>query len=118
MDWNRLYGALGNTPEGYKSWLAKQHTGFCQTRVQVGYYNDNPNHDMSCANCREREEEAHLCLCPNEDRVRLFIESVNNLEGWMKKQDKTYPEISYWLPLYINSKVRDAFKISRECLPP
>ena len=35
VDWNRLYGTLENKPEGYKIWLAKQHTGFCRTRVQV-----------------------------------------------------------------------------------
>ena len=38
VDWNRLHGTLGNKPEGYKTWLAKQHTGFCGTRVHVGYY--------------------------------------------------------------------------------
>ena len=91
----------GNKPEGYKTWLAKQHTGFCGTIFQVGYYNGNPNGDLSCPNCGEGEDASHLCLCLNEDRVRLFTESVNNLEGWMKKRGKTDPEISYWLPMYI-----------------
>ena len=36
VDWNRLHGALGNKPEGYNTGLAKQHTGVCGTRVQVG----------------------------------------------------------------------------------
>ena len=104
VDWTRLHGALGNTLEGYKTWLAKQHTGFCGTRVQVGYYNGNPNGDLSCPNCREREDASHLCLWPNEDRVRLFTEGINDLEGWMKKRDKTDPEISYWLPMYIKCR--------------
>ena len=39
--------------------------------------------------------------CPNEDRVRLSTESVDNFGEWMKQQDKINPEISYWLPLYI-----------------
>ena len=51
----------------------------------------NPNGDVSCP---EREEAAHLCMCPNEDRIRLFTESVNDLKGWMKKRGKTDPEIS------------------------
>ena len=50
VDRNRLHWALGNTPEGYKTWLAKQHTGFCGTRVQVGCYNRNPTGDASCPN--------------------------------------------------------------------
>ena len=53
VDWNRLHGTLGIKPEGYKTWLAKQHTGFRGTRVQVGYYNGNPNGDVSCPNCGE-----------------------------------------------------------------
>ena len=28
VDETRLHEALGNKPEGYKTWLAKQHTGF------------------------------------------------------------------------------------------
>ena len=67
----------------------------------MGYFNGNPNGDARCPNCGEREEAAHLCLCLNEDIVRLFIESVNDLKGWMKKHDKTNPEISYWLLMYI-----------------
>ena len=34
----------------------------------------------------------------------MFTESVNDLEGWTKKQDKTDPEISYWLHLHIQFK--------------
>ena len=33
VDWNRLHGVLGNNPEGYKTWLDKQHTGFYGTRA-------------------------------------------------------------------------------------
>ena len=84
--------------------MAKQHTGFCGTRVQVGYYNGNPNGDLSCPNCGEREDASHLYLYSNKDRVRLFTESVNNLEGWMKTRGKTDPEISYWLPMYIKCR--------------
>ena len=65
-----------------------------------GYYNSNLNDDASCPNCGERKEAAHLYLCPNKDRVGLFTESVNNLEGWMKKRNKIGSEISYWLLMY------------------
>ena len=94
-------GMLGNTPEGYKTWLAKQHTGFCGIGVQMGYYNGNPKGDAICPSCGEGEEASHLYLCPTEDRGRLFTESVNDLKGWTKKRGKTDPEIRYWLPMYI-----------------
>jgi hypothetical protein len=67
----------------------------------VGYYLGNPNGDVGFPNRGEKETTAHLCMCPNEDRVRLFTEGVDELEEWMEKQDKTDPETSYWLPIYI-----------------
>jgi hypothetical protein len=44
---------------------------------------------------------AHLCMCPNKDRVKLLTEGVDKLKECMEKQDKIDPEISYWLLLYI-----------------
>ena len=48
----------------------------------------------------EKEKQRPTCVC-SQTRVRLFTESVNNFGEWMKKQDKTIPEVSYWSPLYI-----------------
>ena len=93
VDWNRLHGALGNKPEGHKTWLSKQHTGFCGTRVQVGYYNGNPNVDLSCPTA-ERGRMHRTCACAQKKTESGCSESVNNLEGWMKKCGKTDPEIS------------------------
>ena len=65
---DRLQIALGKELDGNKTWLAKQHTDFCGTSVQVGYYSDNPTGDESCPNCGDKETAAHLCMCPNQDR--------------------------------------------------
>jgi hypothetical protein len=43
----------------------------------------------------------HLMLCSDEDRTRLLIESVNKLTEWMARDNKTNPEILYWIPKYI-----------------
>ncbi len=43
----------------------------------------------------------HLMLCSNEDRTRLLIESVSKLTEWMARDNKTDPEILYWIPKYI-----------------
>jgi hypothetical protein len=40
-------------------------------------------------------------LCPDEDRTRLLINSVNELAEWMARDNKTDPEILYWNPKYI-----------------
>ena len=88
-------------PDGYKMWLSKQHTGHCGTRVQVGYYSGNPDGNVSRPNCGAKETAAHLCLCPNEDRVRLFTEGVDQLSKWLEGSGKTNLELQYWIPKYM-----------------
>ena len=43
----------------------------------------------------------HLMLCSDEDCTRLLIESVNELTEWMARDNKTNPEILYWILKYI-----------------
>jgi hypothetical protein len=40
-------------------------------------------------------------LCPDEDRTKLLIENVNKLTEWMAWDNRTNPEILYWIPKYI-----------------
>jgi hypothetical protein len=40
-------------------------------------------------------------LCSDEDCTRLLIESANELTEWMTGDNKTNPEILYWIPKYI-----------------
>jgi mannose-6-phosphate isomerase class I len=37
-------------------------------------------------------------LCPNQDRTRLLTEQTENLEEWLYKDEKTEPELVYWIP--------------------
>ena len=74
VDWKMLDKCLKGKPDGYKMCLTKQHSGACGTRVQVGYYSGDPEADTSCPNCGDREDAAHLCQCPDEDRTRLLCE--------------------------------------------
>jgi hypothetical protein len=70
-------------------------------RVQVGCYSGDACADERCPNCRCQEMAMHLMLCPDEDRTRLLIESVNKLTEWMAWDNNTDPEILYWIPKYI-----------------
>ena len=80
VDWDMLDSTLNNKPDGYKAWLSKQHTGFCGTRLQVSYYRGLNGEEAWCPNCGRAEIEAHLCMCPNEDRTKLFIKMTDDLE--------------------------------------
>ena len=41
-------------------------------------------------------------LCPNQDRTRLLTEQIKNLEEWLYKDEKTEPDLAYWIPKYTN----------------
>jgi hypothetical protein len=101
IDWEHLDQALKNKPDMYRIWRSKQMSGFCGTRVQVGRYSGDLEPDKRCPNCGSRETAAHLMLCPDEDRTQLLLDSVNELAKWMEKDDKTDPELAFWIPKYI-----------------
>ena len=104
VDWKILNNTLNGKNKGFKIWLMKQHSGFCGTRVQVGYYSGEGDPDVKCPNCGEREDAAHLCCCPDEDRTRLICEYSDDLESWMHKGGKTHYEIAYWIPKWIKCR--------------
>jgi hypothetical protein len=40
-------------------------------------------------------------LYPNDGRTKLLIENMDNLSQWLERDDKTDPELAYWIPKYI-----------------
>ena len=84
----------------YGTWLSKQISGVCATRVNMGRLQDLL--DDKCPSCRScRETSLHLNKCPDEERTNLFNESVGLLERWMHQDDRTDPELAYWVPKYL-----------------
>ena len=104
--WDWLDAAMENKPDMFKIWLSKQHIGCCGTRVMTARYRgediDDADVDTSCPNCHEPlETAAHLCICPCDNRKRLFAEGVASLSSWMEQNNNTQHEIAYWVPKYI-----------------
>ena len=62
VDWKNLHNTLKNKPDGYRTWLAKQHSGFCGVRDMVAHYSGNPEADTSCPNCGQ-VEKLRICAC-------------------------------------------------------
>jgi hypothetical protein len=85
----------------YKIWRSKQTSGFCGTRVKVGMYSGEMTPDEWCPNCGRHETAAHLMLCPEEDRTRLLIDSMDKLCRWIETEEKMDPVLAYWIPKYI-----------------
>ncbi len=40
-------------------------------------------------------------LCPDTSRTQLLGKNVADLAAWMSQDNKTDPEILYWIPKYI-----------------
>ena len=65
------------------------------------YYRGLNREEAWHPNCGRVETAAHLCMCPNEDRTKLFIKTTDDLEDWMVKDSKTDSELAFWIPKYI-----------------
>jgi ribonuclease HI len=100
VDWDSLHKCLQSKPEGFKTWLAKQHSNFCATRLQMKrWYGAD---DSSCPSCGSPDERAeHLCKCPSSDRRKLLIECTTDLVRWMSIGDNTHPDLITWVEQYI-----------------
>ena len=50
--------------------------------------------DGKCPDCGCRENAAHLNLCRDEGRDKLFNDMTTELQNWLY-DDYAYPEIAY-----------------------
>ena len=100
VNWSALDIALTSKTSGFRIWLAKQHSNFCATRVQM--HRCKESDDDKCPSCLTASENAdHLCRCPNEERTQLLRDSTSALESWMAANNNTHHELCYWIPHYI-----------------
>ena len=61
--------------------------------------------DDRCPSCwKKRERADHLCKCPSAARTDLLESSTDDLARWMAQDEKTDPEITYWVPKYIRGR--------------
>jgi hypothetical protein len=69
---------------------------FYGTQVKVALFLGEAFPDEQCLNCRRQETDAHLMLCPDEDRT-----NVDKLSEWLNTNNRTDPELAYWIPMNI-----------------
>lgn len=96
IDWETLEAVLSSKPTSFGNWLAKQTVGVCATRGvmarNLGLADDR------CPNCLVGPERStHLNHCLDDGRSLLFSESVEELNEWLAKNQKTDAELRYWL---------------------
>ena len=84
----------------YQLWLSKQCIGTCATRRNLACIQDIL--DDRCPNCGQGPEKStHLNCCPDHGRTMLFKESIAGLCTWMRQNDRTDPELAYWIKKYL-----------------
>jgi len=91
IDWHNLDLAQKNKADMFIIRRAKQISGFCRSRVQVGRYSGEQYPDEKCPNCGQRETSDHLMICPDTDSKRLLKEQTNELSKWLDHDNKTEP---------------------------
>ena len=67
----------------------------------MSYYRGLNGEEACCPNCGRVETAAHICMCPNEDRTKLFIKTTDDLEEWVVKDGKIDSELAFRIPKYI-----------------
>jgi len=98
--WWALELTLAKKPDRYGLWLSKQVSGWCATRKNIARIQDLL--DDKCPNCQQvAETSEHLNCCPDEGRTQLFKESVGLLEKWLLEDNRTNPELAFWIPKYL-----------------
>jgi len=106
--WVMLDATLAGKTPGFRVWLAKQHSNFCASRVQMKRWFGEK--DDRCPSCLEAAERAdNLCRCPNEERTQLLTDCTEELASWLDSNNNTNHELAYWIPKYIGCRGTVAF---------
>ena len=96
VDWDSLHLSLRRRPTMFRIWLSKQCMGANATRRNVARI-EGHNDDI-CPNCKlVRERSNHLNRCTDVGRTTLFDESVDKLQEWLERGNRTEPELAFWL---------------------
>lgn len=105
--WEGLKNCSSSKSDKFRLWLTKQHSNFCATRKQLA--RQTRTSDDRCPSCIiHKEDAAHLCICPNQDRTLLLRDDTDKLALWLA-EDHTHPELAYWIPKYILCRGRVRF---------
>ncbi|KAL3760545.1 hypothetical protein ACHAWU_009506 [Discostella pseudostelligera] len=101
--WDHLHATLRTKSNAFRIWLSKQHSNFCATGVQM--VRCGMSDDDRCPSCWKRRERAeHLCKCPSAAWSALLEKSVSDLQAWMSTDERTDPELAYWVGKYIRGR--------------
>ena len=56
-------------------------------------------------------------MCPSEGRTKLFLDTTDELETWLNRDEKTEHELAFWIPKYILTRGTKIL-LDMELMPP
>ena len=87
IDFDSLDGAMTTWPQMFRVFYTKHITGCCQ----VNHFRNVCSKGAISAKCpccqHPDETTAHVLLCENPTRKKLYYESLTKMEAWMKKRE-------------------------------
>lgn len=83
VDWSNVNIALHGVPRLFQLWACKQVHSIAGTNQRLHKQGDS--RDPRCPSCLEEVETcAHVLMCDEEDRVKCFQMSADNLQSWLQ----------------------------------
>jgi hypothetical protein len=108
VSWGALESALRAKPDMLQVWLSKQCIGICATRKNMAHIQDIL--EDKCPNrLQPQETSQHLNRCPDQGCTLLFKDNISMLSTWMHENDRTDPELAYWIEKYLLFQVTRSF---------
>ena len=103
IDFDSLDGAMTTWPQMFRVFYTKHITGCCQ----VNHFRNVCSKGAISAKCpccqHPDETTAHVLLCENPTRKKLYYESLTKMEAWMKKRE-TDPRLISMITSYLRGQ--------------
>jgi hypothetical protein len=113
VDWTNVHVALHEVPRGFQLWACKQVNNLAATNAR--FHKLDSSHSPLCPSClNEPETCAHVLMCEQEDRVKCFLRSVENLRTWLEAVG-TNPWLTESICSFAQSRNSQSFGQCVEC---
>ena len=94
--------AMKSFPVMFRKWITKHVCGFCGCNEHLSHY--TPGLINVCPACNTpHETTAHVTICTDSERTKLYKDSVDALVDWMEKND-TAPLLSMMIENYLRAR--------------
>lgn len=107
VDWSNVYKALHHVPRLFALFVCKQVMDIAGTNSRLSKH--EPSRSPLCPSCLDCIETCgHVLTCEQEDRVKCFQMSADNLEKWLRSVG-TDPTLEECIMAFVRSRDAKSF---------